>query len=102
VYIDADKINYSKYSKAALRLLSPRGVIVVDNCLWGGDVVNPASRDPETKVIRDLNATLGRDRAEFCWCEESRPRARIWADRSPIGFNGKPRRRLISVSFFMA
>jgi caffeoyl-CoA O-methyltransferase len=41
VFIDADKENYSNYYRRALELLAPRGLIVVDNALWGGNVLGP-------------------------------------------------------------
>ena len=41
VFIDADKENYARYYEAALSELSPRGLIVVDNTLWSGRVLEP-------------------------------------------------------------
>ena len=41
VFIDADKTNYIAYYERALELLSPRGLIVVDNVIWGGRVLDP-------------------------------------------------------------
>ena len=43
VFIDADKDNSISYYEEALRLLSPRGVIAVDNTLSGGRVLDPAA-----------------------------------------------------------
>ncbi len=43
VFIDADKENYSNYYRRAVDLLSDRGVIVIDNVLWGGGVLHPKS-----------------------------------------------------------
>ena len=48
-FIDADKGNYSNYYEACLRLLRPRGLIVVDNVLWSGRVLDP--QDDETRAI---------------------------------------------------
>ncbi len=45
VFIDADKTNYSNYYEKAIDLLSPRGIIAVDNVLWGGRVLNPQAED---------------------------------------------------------
>jgi len=39
IFIDADKINYVNYYRRALDLVSPRGVVLVDNVLWDGDVL---------------------------------------------------------------
>ncbi len=43
VFIDADKENYSAYYRRAVELLSDRGLIVIDNVLWGGNVLRPKS-----------------------------------------------------------
>jgi caffeoyl-CoA O-methyltransferase len=45
VFIDADKGNYLNYYEAALPLLSPHGLIAVDNVLWSGEVLDPKSDD---------------------------------------------------------
>ncbi len=41
VFIDADKENYIAYYERAMELLSPTGIIAVDNALWGGTVLDP-------------------------------------------------------------
>ena len=41
VFIDADKEGYTGYYEAVVPKLSPRGVIAVDNTLYGGDVADP-------------------------------------------------------------
>jgi len=41
VFIDADKENYINYYEQTLPLLAPRGLIVVDNVLWSGRVLDP-------------------------------------------------------------
>ncbi len=66
VFIDADKENYPNYYEAALNLLSPRGVIVIDNVLWGGRVLGPDDPDDEpesgsTKAIKSLNDIVQND-----------------------------------------
>ncbi len=60
-FIDADKKNYSNYYERALALLRPGGLIAVDNVLWDGDVVNPASDDADTQAIRAFNSKLHED-----------------------------------------
>ncbi|HYM15784.1 MAG TPA: O-methyltransferase [Dehalococcoidia bacterium] len=45
VFIDADKGNYLNYYEAALPLLSPHGLIAVDNVLWSGEVLDPRTDD---------------------------------------------------------
>ena len=51
VFIDADKENYVAYYERALELLSPRGIIAVDNVLWSGRVLDPNS-DSDHDIVR--------------------------------------------------
>ena len=44
-FIDADKINYLDYYNRCFTLIRKGGVIVLDNMLWGGDVLNPINDD---------------------------------------------------------
>src|SRR5262245_18241960 len=53
VFIDADKGNYSNYYEACLPLLKPGGLIVADNVLWSGRVLNPKSDDDHAIVAFD-------------------------------------------------
>lgn len=53
VFIDADKANYSNYYEAVLPLLRPRGLVVADNVLWSGRVLNPESVDDHAIVAFD-------------------------------------------------
>ena len=53
VFIDADKGNYINYYEAALPLLSERGVIVADNVLWSGRVLEPKEPDDHAIVAFD-------------------------------------------------
>ncbi|MGW1061341.1 O-methyltransferase [Micromonospora rubida] len=61
VFIDADKTGYPEYYELSLQLVRPGGLIVVDNTLFFGRVVDPAARDPDTQAIRELNARLHDD-----------------------------------------
>ncbi len=60
-FIDADKINYPAYFEACLQLLRPGGLIVIDNVLWGGSVIDPDKQDESTRAIRDFNRSLRDD-----------------------------------------
>ncbi|HYM02461.1 MAG TPA: class I SAM-dependent methyltransferase [Stellaceae bacterium] len=60
-FIDADKTNYDAYYERVLRLLRTGGLVLIDNVLWSGDVIDPAVNDPDTKALRALNAKLHRD-----------------------------------------
>jgi len=65
VFIDADKTSYSAYFEATLAKLSPDGVILVDNVLWSGRVLDPAIVDPDTAAIKAFNdQVLADDRVE--------------------------------------
>jgi caffeoyl-CoA O-methyltransferase len=52
IFIDADKNNYPNYVKWGLQLVSPGGIIAVDNVLWNDDVLKSNSTDERTKNIR--------------------------------------------------
>ena len=60
-FIDADKANYDAYYEACLTLLRPRGVIGIDNVLWGGRVANEDANDDDTRAIRALNRKVRDD-----------------------------------------
>jgi caffeoyl-CoA O-methyltransferase len=55
VFIDADKPNYVNYYEATLPLLADGGLMVVDNTLWSGRVVDPEDEEEGTLSIRALN-----------------------------------------------
>ena len=59
VFIDADKVNYTAYYELALELLSPNGVIVVDNVLWSGNVLDP--KDEDGRAIAAFNDHVRND-----------------------------------------
>jgi predicted O-methyltransferase YrrM len=61
VFIDADKASYSAYYEQAVRLLRSGGVVAFDNVLWHDRVADPAQRDPDTVVLRDLGRTVRDD-----------------------------------------
>jgi len=60
-FVDADKAQYAAYYEAALELLRPGGLIVLDNTLFFGRVVDPAAQDADTVAIRELNQALLED-----------------------------------------
>lgn len=63
IFIDADKQNYLNYYVRAKELLSPDGVIVIDNVLWDGDVLLNPPPDARTAAIRELNRAVASDPA---------------------------------------
>ena len=61
VFIDADKENYSGYFERALALIRSGGLIIVDNVLWSGRVLDPAKQDLDTVAIRAFNTKVHDD-----------------------------------------
>ena len=61
IFIDADKMNYKKYYEIAIKLLDKEGLIIIDNVLWHGDVVESNIKDKITDSIRDLNYFISKD-----------------------------------------
>ena len=60
-FIDADKRNYENYYERVLTLLRPGGLILIDNVLWSGKVVDPTITDKQTQAIREFNQKLHQD-----------------------------------------
>ena len=50
-FIDADKNNYKNYYRECVKLLKPKGCMIIDNMLWGGEVLDP--KDKESKIISE-------------------------------------------------
>jgi caffeoyl-CoA O-methyltransferase len=61
IFIDADKQNYVNYYRRAMELLSPRGVMLIDNVLWDGEVLHDPPPDDRTAAIQDLNRIVAGD-----------------------------------------
>jgi O-methyltransferase len=60
-FIDANKNDYDAYYERCLTLLRPGGLILIDNVLWGGSVVDRDDKTADTRAIRALNAKLRND-----------------------------------------
>ncbi len=58
-FIDADKENYANYFDAILPMMRQGGLIVVDNVLWSGRVLDP--KDATDRAIRDFNERIIQD-----------------------------------------
>ena len=66
-FIDADKEQYDAYYERCLKLVRPGGIILLDNMLWGGAVVDTKDQTADTKAIRALNGKIhGDDRVDMC------------------------------------
>ena len=59
-FIDADKVNYTKYYDMLFPKLKNGGLIVADNVLWSGKVTKEVS-DDETQSIKDFNTKVKND-----------------------------------------
>ena len=70
-FIDADKENYENYYERCLTLIRPGGLIVVDNVLWSGRVIDAVDEDADTRAIRAFNQKLLADE-------------RVWLSLLPI------------------
>jgi caffeoyl-CoA O-methyltransferase len=66
VFVDADKPSYGDYYDAALPKLAERGLIVVDNTLWSGRVLDPEVDDESTSALRAFNARVRADERVVC------------------------------------
>jgi caffeoyl-CoA O-methyltransferase len=60
-FIDADKSNYRSYYDEILKRLRPNGLILIDNVLWNGEVLNLRNQTADTRAIRELNDFLPSD-----------------------------------------
>ena len=62
-FIDADKTNYLEYYQHCLALIKKGGVIILDNMLWGGDVLEP--QDDDAKSLRKTGDFIQNDERVF-------------------------------------
>ena len=61
IFIDADKENYIKYFEIVSKKLNPNGIIISDNVLWSGKVVEESENDQETDTLKKFNKLLSKD-----------------------------------------
>ena len=62
IFIDADKENYLNYYESCMDLIDKKGLIVIDNVLWHGEVADDANNDKFTNIIRDFNNHVKQDK----------------------------------------
>ena len=62
VFIDADKMNYKEYYERSLKLIDKGGLIIIDNVLWHGEVVDENNEDKLTVNIREFNSYVSNDK----------------------------------------
>jgi caffeoyl-CoA O-methyltransferase len=65
-FIDADKTNYANYYAEILKRTRTGGLILVDNVLWGGSVIDASVQDENTRAIRDFNDAVAADPRVDC------------------------------------
>ncbi len=60
-FIDADKTGYMTYYEALVPRLRPGGIVVLDNVLWGGSVIDPVRQEDDVRAIRAVNERVATD-----------------------------------------
>jgi caffeoyl-CoA O-methyltransferase len=65
-FIDADKTNYGVYYEEILKRTRPGGLIMVDNVLWNGAVIDASQQDENTRAIRAFNDKVAADARVDC------------------------------------
>lgn len=61
VFIDADKKNYSNYYDLIIDKMAPGGIILADNVLWSGKVIDESAKDKDTIAIKEYNLKVQED-----------------------------------------
>jgi caffeoyl-CoA O-methyltransferase len=61
VFIDADKKNYSNYYDLIIDKMAPGGIILADNVLWSGKVIDESAKDKDTVAIKEYNLKVQED-----------------------------------------
>lgn len=64
VFLDADKENYIKYLELISPILKPGGVLLTDNVLWHGKILeSPENQDRVTRLIDNFNKKILEDKS---------------------------------------
>ena len=61
VFLDADKRYYPQYFEMLLPKMNKGGLLIADNVLWYGKVLEPQPKDAETQAIKQYNEMLAND-----------------------------------------
>jgi O-methyltransferase len=61
IFIDADKTGYAAYIQYGFELLRPGGLLMLDNVLWGGSVIDASADDEDTVAIRRVSEAMAAD-----------------------------------------
>jgi predicted O-methyltransferase YrrM len=62
IFIDADKANLPEYFQASLKLSRPGTVIIIDNVIRDGKVIDGASTDKDIQGVRRMNTMLAAEK----------------------------------------
>ena len=62
IFIDADKENYLNYYETCIDLIDKKGLIIIDNVLWHGEVADDTNNEKFTNIIRDFNNHIKQDK----------------------------------------
>jgi caffeoyl-CoA O-methyltransferase len=62
IFIDADKNNYINYYDKVIQITKSGGLIIIDNVLWHGEVADTENNEKFTKIIRDFNTYVKKDK----------------------------------------
>jgi caffeoyl-CoA O-methyltransferase len=62
VFIDADKRDYCDYFRLVIDKIKPGGFILADNVLWGGQVTDTSTNDPQAKGIIKFNEMIRKEK----------------------------------------
>jgi caffeoyl-CoA O-methyltransferase len=60
-FIDADKTSYAIYYEEILKRMRPSGLILIDNVLWSGAVIDETKQEADTQALRKLNDFIAKD-----------------------------------------
>lgn len=68
VFIDADKASYDKYYELVLEKMNPGGIILADNVLWSGKVIDAKAleKDKDTRLLHAFNTKVATDPRVEC------------------------------------
>ena len=61
VFLDADKVNYPAYFREIMKMVRPGALVLADNVIRAGTVLNPQPHDPSAGAARDFNAMIAAD-----------------------------------------
>lgn len=60
-FVDADKVSYRAYYEALLPRLRPNALLLFDNVLWSGKVLDREAPSEDTRALQELNDVIARD-----------------------------------------